>query len=458
MKGMEMNIHGWTKIVPQLAAYFVVSEERRKAHAKSKRSHKPLSPLNIFLSGFPGTNKSEGIEEIADALELSYGSVDCSTIDDISELAGVVNLQANRERGEAEMIVGGLLSKDVCILDEFLNARPHVVPQFRNAVQGKLTLFGKPFPITNKNLVMAGNLSENMEHGDANQLDTPTADRFAMVIDIPSMVDMEQVDRLSILRADEGSSFGIAFEEAIATMRKNFNLAAARHTEQAIRFVDAMTMQLGRNGKDKVRTSFAIEGRRGKILVKLVLAGLALTLDESEEVRKETMWKLVRDSLSYHRLSGITLDFDLLKTEFEDCYDQNFAMNSIESIIVTEPTLSGKIGLLVRNLAAVSLLTKSDLIGQVVASDDIELLLACKQLIDAPIWANQPAELTEMLKRIDLNRFAKPVPISAARIALLASLNTDAERQALSFCGHDEQKMRQLLARVDTILENWAVK
>ena len=192
-----MKINGWNAIIPQLTAFFVVLTRRPGG----------LTPFNLFLCGLPGSNKTEGILDLAQFLGHRVQLVDASTLDDVSELAGVVDLSANRERGEARLIEGDLLKTDVLVLDEFLNARAHVVPQFRLLLQGHMVMLAKRVPISVQAIIGTGNLSCDMEEGQAQELDSPTADRFAMIVRVPSLSEMSKKDILAILNDECDGSF-----------------------------------------------------------------------------------------------------------------------------------------------------------------------------------------------------------------------------------------------------------
>lgn len=212
-----MNIIGWDRIIPQLAVFFATIDRRPGG----------LSPFNLFLSGEPGSNKSEGALAIAELCQLTVQLVDCSTLDDVSELAGVVDLHANREKGEAKLIEGDLLKAQILVLDEFLNTRKHVVPQFRLMLQGKLVLLGKNVPVKIKAIVAAGNLSEDMKEGEAHVLDSPTADRFAMLVRVPALSELSVEHAAAIIEGRVDSPFAPAFLGAVQGIKSNFNRVAS---------------------------------------------------------------------------------------------------------------------------------------------------------------------------------------------------------------------------------------
>ena len=75
------QIIGWEKIMPELAAFFTALKMRTK-------NKNDLTPFNLFLSGRPGTNKTHGILHLCECLGFTVGIIDCSTLDDVAELAG----------------------------------------------------------------------------------------------------------------------------------------------------------------------------------------------------------------------------------------------------------------------------------------------------------------------------------------------------------------------------------
>lgn len=378
-----MNIIGWDGIVPQLAVFFATIDQHPGG----------LSPYNLFLSGEPGSNKSEGALAMAALLGLSVQLVDCSTPDDISELAGVVDLNANRERGEAKLIEGDLLKTDILVLDEFLNTRKHVVPQFRLLLQRKLVLYGKDVPIKVKAIVAAGNLTEDMKEGEAHVLDSPTADRFAMLVRVPSLSELSVEHAAAIIEGRTDSPFAAIFRNAVAGIRGTIGGVSDSTYRHITLYVQTVLAHVK-------GTPYHFGGRRARLLHLFVLGALALCEFEQQRDRSETVWQVVRDCLSYHRLSGLTLDEGLLRQAHDlamSVFDRK-GDTLIEARISAEPILANKIGLVLKHPNHVSLITKVHVFGQVVAGSDRDLQFACRILAGSPVFANEPAEISALLR------------------------------------------------------------
>src|SRR3989344_7676989 len=204
----NIGIIGWERILPELATFFTALKMREK-------SQNDMAPFNLFLSGRPGTNKTVGITNLCQMLGYSVGKIDCSTLDDVAELAGVIDIHANRTQGISKIIEGELLNKDILILDEFLNAKPHVVPQFRLMLHRRLILLAKEVPMNIKCLIATANLSDDMDAGDANVLDSPTADRFAMLVHVPSFSDLNTDEQDAIIERSPQGDFGKTLAETV---------------------------------------------------------------------------------------------------------------------------------------------------------------------------------------------------------------------------------------------------
>lgn len=433
-----MNIIGWGKIIPQLAAFFAVLK-RRPNH---------LTPFNLFVSGRPGTNKTEGFEWLAKLLGYLVGLIDTSTLDDVSELAGVVDLHANRESGEAKVIEGELLKSDILILDEFLNCRPHVLPQFRLMLQGHLVLMGKKMPMTVRAIVGTGNLSTEMDAGEANHLDSPTADRFAMVVRVPTLSEMTPAEQEAILEGRGNTAFADEFRKAVSSIDKTFEATERELGSHATRYVRALSGALA-------DTPCAFEGRRGKLLRSFVIAGLALCRAEPKRKVKEVLWAIAHDVLTYHRLSGIEVDLAALKAAHESAY-KAMGKTGIEDLIAQEPTLAGKIGLMVAHLSGVSPVTKVDLLGHIVSGTDVSLKVAAKELVKSAKFAGQPAELRALIERTGLPLKKGGVLLSPESLVRYATMS-QAEQLAWEICEGDETKTAELLAKVREHLNAWGV-
>lgn len=453
-----MKIHGWEPIIPQLAAYFVVREYEAD----------PLSPFNLFLVGEPGTNKTGGLLDIAKTLDVSMSHIDASTLDDIAELAGIVDLGANRNRSEARMIKGTLLSSKILFLDEFLRTRGHVMQQLCLLLQGKLTLLGKEFEeMETESIVAAGNLSANLQEGQALTLDSAIADRYAMVLDVPPLYQMSNDDANGILERREGVAFEAAFKAAMAAIESNFEGVAKRHKLQIRNYVRILCQQLGKpeetastakgNDYDRKKKMFSFNGRRGQILMQFVTAAIALCKGQPERDLKETIWQCVRDCLSYHRLSGFDLDMTLLKSKHEEVYQLSFSDNPIESMIAAEPTLAGKLSLMVDYLAEISPITKADLMRMVIESDNTAVQLAVIDMVQSPVFAKEPADLRGMIARLDLGKRATPFNAGTEHLLAISQMS-QAESLAYGLSGGDQKKTRAIMAEVNTHLVRWGVR
>jgi len=433
-----MNVIGWGNIVPQLAAFFSVLK-RRPNH---------YTPFNLFLSGKPGTNKTEGIEGLAQFLGLTAGIVDSSTLDDVSELAGVVDLRANRERGESRLIEGELLKTEILILDEFLNTRPHVLPQFRLLLQGKLVLMGKPVPMATRTIVATGNLSEEMQEGQANLLDSPTADRFAMVVTVPSLWEMEADERRAIAEGRIHQGFAEAFAKAIQGIDRQFELVEKELAAHVTSYLDSLGMAL-------VGTAFGFEGRRMKLLRQFVIAALALCRTDQSRKVGDTVYVVVRDCLTYHRLSGLELDESILRNAHEASVEV-FDNIGVEALVSNEPELAGKVGLVASHLSEVSAVTKADVFGHVVACGDVALQIAVQELVATPRFLGQPAELGAMVQRIQFPLPEDGLRLTPQKLAELSQLS-QAEVSIFEICGGDREKMAELQDEARKHLASWGI-
>lgn len=432
-----MNIIGWHGIVPQLAVFFAVLKRRPNC----------LTPYNVFLSGLPGTNKSEGAMELSQLAGLDSAIVDTSTIDDVAELAGIIDLNANRNHSESRLIEGQALKKPVLILDEFPNARAHVVPQFRLFLQGRLTLFGNDQLMNTTAIIATGNLSDEMQQGEANVLDSPTADRFVMVIQVPSLAQMTGDDATAILEGDDSVVFGEAFKKAVGDIHNGFEEIEKQYGRQVTSYVRSLVTQL-------TGTPFAFEARRGKLVRLFVLAALALCEAQPERDREETVWQVTRDALSYHRLSGLPLDMLALRTAVKVAW-KAMSDSTAETEIASEPDVAIKVGLMVKNLDKVSPMTKAAVFSKVVGSDDTVLKLATFELVRTERFRNEPAELAAFTQRIRFDD-CKMHP-SIEQVRLLARMSPT-QGYIYQLCAGDDQEIKRLTGQVRKQLEAWGVE
>ena len=432
-----MNIVGWNNITPQLAAFFAVL---KRLPALSG------TPFNLFVSGYPGTNKTEGMVELARYLDLTAALVDSSTLDDVSELAGQIDLRANREDGESRLIEGDLLKRQVLVLDEFLNVRPHVLPQFRLMLQGKLVLMAKEVEMSVRSIIGTGNLGAEMLEGDANVLDSPTADRFAMVVTVPRLHEMSLSEQKAILAGDEDSSFADSFRQAYEAIDAIYDAVESESGQKVTSYVLSLSRQLS-------DSPFAFEGRRAKLVRRFVIATLALCKAEAHRDQNETLYEVVRDCLSYHQLSGVDLDYVLLRMAHQEAL---LAMNGtlLESTIAEAPSLAEKIAIVVENLDAVTPDTKALVFGQVLDCDDIPLQLACTKLVHMPRFDGQPAELIAMIDRI-----AYPFPAGGVRFEQLAEMSGASQVELIAFeiANGSREETAKLMSGVHAYLNQWGV-
>jgi hypothetical protein len=432
-----MNINGWDPIIPQLTAFFVVLKRRPES----------FTPFNLFLCGGPGTNKTEGILELSRFLGHSVQLIDASTLDDVAELAGVVNLNANRERGEAKLIEGDLLKANVLVLDEFLNARAHVLPQFRLVLQGYMVMMARRVEMSVQAIIGTGNLSSDMQEGEANVLDSPTADRWALVVRVPSLSEMSRDDITAILNSECSGSFARAFEHAMEGADACYDRVSSQENGKVTAYMRSMVSQLS-------GTPFALEGRRAKLLKQFVFAAIALAFAERDRDLSETIWQIAHDCLTYHRLSGVHLDIAKLRNAHDAAFNATMTDNAVEAMIAAESDLSAKLALIVEHRQGVSPITKVDVFGSVIASDDIALKLACLDLVRSPAFAGEPKELRSMIERIDFHQLAQPVQLDAGQLLVLSRMSP---AQALTFglAGGDRARMDDIMGRVNRHLERW---
>ncbi|HEY9774300.1 MAG TPA: ATP-binding protein [Planktothrix sp.] len=432
-----MNINGWDPIIPQLAAFFVVLRRRKDK----------LSPFNLFLRGAPGTHKTEGILELANFLGLSAQVIDASTLDDVSELAGIVDLHANREHGEARVIKGDLLRAEVLVLDEFLNARAHVLPQFRLVLQGFMVMLARRVDMDVRAIIGTGNLTSDMEEGEANLLDSPTADRFALVVHVPSLSEMSKDDINAILNSECDGSFARAFDLAMKGTESHFDQVAREENAKVTAYVCSMVSQLA-------GSPFTLEGRRAKLLKQFVFAAVALCQSQPDRDLSETIWQVAHDCLTYHYLSGVDLDVAQLKSTHAAAFNATMTDNAIEALIAAENDLATKVSLLMQYRQSVNPISKAGVFGSVIASDDTALKLACVELVRSPAFEGEPKELRSMLERIDFNQAAQPISIGTDQLLALSQMSPS---QALAFglSGGNRERMDELTAKVQQHLARW---
>jgi len=436
-----LSVVGWQGLIPQLTAFYTVV---------ANNGIDEMMPINMMLTGKPGTNKTEGAVAVCQHLGHVTSCVDMGTIDDVSELAGIVDLHANRQEGISRFIEGQLLKAEIFVADELANTRDHVMSQLRQLLQRKLVLLGNPVNINWKAIVATGNLQEDLLEGQARLLDSAMADRMALIVRVPSLSEMNADDQEAILEGRTNNSFAYALDQAMEGVRRHHSLVESECGRHVTRYVKTLCAQIA-------GTPFAFEGRRGKLLRKFLLVATALCRAQPERSLNETMWLLTRDCLSYHRLSGVDLDMSQLKAAHEGAF-QAMGDISVESLILAEADLNNKVALVVEHLADVGLspVTKADIFGQVMASNNVPMRLALLELTRHPKFAGQPAELRALIERMQFPFEGDGVRLGAAELAAICTM-TQAELIAFEIAGGDQSEMRKLLAKMQEHLVHWAV-
>jgi hypothetical protein len=378
------HIIGWQRVRVSLAAFFAVLERRTD----------DLTPFNIFLSGKPGTGKTEGAVLLSKMLGKTVAVIDSSTLDDIAELAGVIDIHANRTLGKNQLILGDLLQSEILVLDEFLNTRPHVMSQFRLMLQGKLTICGNVVPLKTRAIIGTSNLSTDMLVGVANEIDSPTADRWALIVEVPALESMSSAEIDAIIDDEPFGDFKGVFQKTLAAMQDNYNDTAEVFGKGVTLYVRTML------GHFASGSPFAFQGRRAKLLKQFVLSAIALCRNEPDLNIEEIVWQAVRDCLSYHRLSGLPLEFDKLESahKLSMAILQESMSNKTEAFIASESEVAVKVGLVIYHHDGVSAVTKAEVFSEVAASDDLALLTACRIVVQSPWGSGQPSGIVDVLK------------------------------------------------------------
>jgi hypothetical protein len=378
------HIIGWQRIRISAAAFFAILKRRPSG----------LTPFNFFFSGLPGTAKTEGSVKLAELAGFSVALVDSSTLDDIAELAGVVDIHANTTLGKNKLILGDLLKAEILVLDEFLNTRAHVMSQYRLMLQGKLVICGNVVPMATKAIIGTANLSKDMLAGTANEVDSPTADRWALIVETPSLQDMTSAEIDAIIDDEPYGDFAGVFARTIKAMDEHFDEVDREEGKPATLYARTMVTQFAGD------SPFASQGRRAKLLKKFVLAAMALCRAEPTLDLGDTVWQVVRDCLTYHRLSGLDLDMNKLLSAHKVALAvlKEARHNQAEAFIAAEPDLPTKMGLVIRHKDQISAVTKADVFGQAAASNNLPFLTACRIVIQSPWAVGEPAGLAELLR------------------------------------------------------------
>lgn len=428
---------GWNSIAVQLAVFFGVLRRRPNG----------LTPFNLFLHGLPGTNKTEGVQAITHLLNYKFGLVDCGTFDDISELAGAMDMHANRELGKAQMTGSDLLQSEILGLDEMLNTRQHVLQQMRLFLQGKLTLLGATQDMAIRAMIATGNLTSDMRSGMANELDTPTADRFLMVVQVPDASEMTQDEAMAILMGQPHDGFEREFTAALRIIEGGLENGLNQYLPIASRFVYALMHALPKD------SAFAFQFRRGKALAQFTVATMVLCAAQPQRDFIETLKVMVRDTLSYQKLSGVELN----ETEFEHAFlAASVVFESdinTESEIALERNLAKKVKIALSNLSNISPVTAIEVfVSLPQASGDTAIILALKQ---AAAMGALPlsGELLRLIQGL-IVKFVGSITLSPQTLAKLAELSeTDAYLYQL--CEGNFAEYQVLKHQIDEYIQMW---
>lgn len=433
------HIMGWEYLLPQLATFFALLP---------KMSSEELVPFNLFISGKPGTNKTMGMQRLPELLDYKVARVDSATLDDIADVVGAVNLRANREDGVADFIIGELVEADILILDEFPNVRPHVRTQMRLFFQGELVLQARTIPLNTIARIGTGNLSSDLLHGEANVLDSADADRFALVLTAPTLASMSEEDQCAIISNLGSTGFENNFQRAVKQIQEHYDAVAAEFGEQAVRYVRTML------GQTK-GTPCEFEGRRAQILYSLVLGGLALCRARTELDHKEVIYAITRDCLSYQRLTGILFEEPKLRAAHNTAIAA-LETSSIDALIATASTLQQKLDLTIKHLKFVTHITKCDVFGAVLTSDDAVLRIALNQAVENPLFEGESPELVALVKRAPLpfpQGGAQVDPTDLIELACMSFL----EAIAYEASSGSKEEAAVLVGRVNEQLQRWGL-
>lgn len=442
------HIIGWQRNRISLAAFFAILERRPEG----------LTPFNMFFSGEPGTAKTEGALLLGRLLGKTVALVDSSTLDDIAELAGVVDIHANRTLGENKLILGDLLKAEILVLDEFLNTRPHVMSQYRLMLQGKLTICGKVVPMATRAIIGTANLSTDMLAGSANEVDSPTADRWAMIVEVPSLVVMTSAEVDAIIDDEPYGDFAGVLARTIEGMRENFKDTESELDKPVTLYVRTMVSQFGKG------SPFACQGRRAKLLKSFVMAAMSLVRAEPGLSMDATVWEVVRDCLTYHRLSGLALEIPKLESAHKLAMAvlREAMNNQIEAFVAAEADVPTKFGLVIRHADQVTPVTKAEVFGQAAGSDDLAFLTACRIVVQSPWGIGQPAGLAELLRtgKKPAAEFFEKLPGMTLELADKWPTLAAAERFSWWtgwLAGDHSPETNRFMAQVRQYLESWGV-
>jgi hypothetical protein len=283
-----------------------------------------------------------------------------------------------------------------------------------------------------------------------------------MVTEVPSLANMNTTDRFAIYFKKKDGPFGPAFHHALAGIEKYYDSVLDEFGRQIAVYIDTYVTELGRSlagesdAVKRKKAAFKFEGRRAQLFIQFVAAAIALCQAEPNRDQKETIWTVARDCLSYHRLSGLELDMALLKATHEMAYHRSFVEDGIETLIANEPDLGIKIALMMEYLPRVSPVTKADLMGKVIETDDFIIKLAAKDLVASPLFAKESPALKELVDKIDIAKIAPSHTPSAQNLMDIAEMSP-AESMAFGLCGCDHAKKDEMMAKVNEHLVRWGV-
>jgi MoxR-like ATPase len=435
------SIIGWLKNLVPLAVFFRFVKQRSNAD--------DLLPFNLFISGYPGTNKTNGMTLLPTLLNLSARRVHCATIDDVSELVGVPDLRGIREESKLGFIMGELLGADVLVLDEMLDVRPHVKSQLLLFLQRELVLFGKRIPMQTRTVIGTGNLATDLRHGTANELKSSEADRFAMVLEAPSLWDMQRKDMETVITSRSGDdSFLKEFLRAVEDIDRLYQAVERDFSAQIQRYIFSL-------GTALKGTDFHFEGRRAQLLYQFLAGTWALCLAQPERKLEECILSVVTACLSYHKLSGVQLDMNKLAGAHATAME-SMGHGSIEGLISLEPELENKVGLLVRHLDRAGTYTKTAVLDEVLERGSAPLRLACRHLVASSKFAEQPPDLRGLVERAKLPYPQGQVKLTLEDMGRYCDMS-QMEVDALQLSGGDGTAAGALLSQTCDILSSWEV-
>lgn len=438
---MTPNVVGWNKIIPQLVVFFTMCKSM---------ANEEFSIMNLFVHGKIGVNKTAGMQALVRHLGYSVGLIDSGTLDEISELAGVPDIHANRTEGRAAMILGSLIQNDVLILDETLNIRPHVLPQLRLLLQKKLSLMGSEIPLGFKIIIGTGNLDKDMQAGVAQVFDSPTADRFLCVIEIPGLEKMEPEEKRAIIEGKSHSGFIDEFTQAMRDTVRVLPEVVTEFGDNATTYVVSLAGAL-------LKTPYEFQGRRAKLLREAILVLYALCKAQPYRKFEKVLLTVVNDILRYHALCGMEMKEDPLKNAHEKAFEL-LTVEDVESRIIVESSFEMKISLMLANLQHVSLATRISLMSRLMENenrtDSRGVWVAAHMLLDHPIFEDQEEVIKDIITKTPLPQMAENFRLTPQDMVRKLS---QAEILALQLSDGDRAKSRDLLNQADLILKQWGV-